>query len=124
MSASPDYFSIPVPAGMPRWIAVDLDGTLAMDGPWQGFDHIGAPIPAMVERVRAWLAEGLVVKIFTARFAAHGIENDVVTPIEKWCLAHIGQVLPITNAKDGAMIALWDDRAVQVIQNTGIPVNP
>lgn len=35
---------------------------------------------------------------------------------------HIGRVLPITNIKDYQMIELWDDRAVQVIPNTGQPV--
>jgi hypothetical protein len=49
------------------WIGVDLDGTLAHYDGWKGADHIGAPIPAMVERVKGWLAEGKTVKIFTAR---------------------------------------------------------
>jgi len=42
-----------------------------------------------------------------------------VTAIRMWCLHHIGQMLPITNVKDYAMIELWDDRAVQVEANTG-----
>lgn len=41
--------------------------------------------------------------------------------IERWCLEHIGIVLPVTNVKDYGMIELWDDRAVQVIPNTGEP---
>jgi hypothetical protein len=49
------------------WIGVDLDGTLAHYDGWKGADHIGEPIPAMVERVKRWLAEGKTVKIFTAR---------------------------------------------------------
>jgi hypothetical protein len=49
------------------WIGVDLDGTLAHYDGWKGADNIGAPIPAMVERVKGWLAEGKTVKIFTAR---------------------------------------------------------
>jgi hypothetical protein len=49
------------------WIGVDLDGTLAHYDGWKGADHIGAPIPVMVERVKGWLAEGKTVKIFTAR---------------------------------------------------------
>lgn len=127
-----NYAQIPVPQGMSHWIGVDLDGTLATDGPWKGFAHIGQPVPAMVERVKAWLAEGMEVRIVTARFAAHGRHFpheqdgviDVVTPIQEWCLLHVGAVLPVTNAKDGAMVALWDDRAVQVIANTGTPVLP
>lgn len=39
--------------------------------------------------------------------------------IESWCVEHIGHKLPITNVKDYGMIELWDDRAVQVIPNTG-----
>lgn len=39
------------------WIGVDLDGTLAEYGGWKGADHIGAPVPAMLARVRAWLAD-------------------------------------------------------------------
>ena len=34
-----------------QWIGVDLDGTLAAD-PWQGFEHIGKPIPNMMKRVK------------------------------------------------------------------------
>lgn len=42
------------------WIGVDLDGTLAHYDGWKGADHIGEPIPAMVERVKQWLSEGPV----------------------------------------------------------------
>jgi hypothetical protein len=49
------------------WIGVDLDGTMAYYDGWKGADHIGEPIPAMVERVKRWLAEGREVRIFTAR---------------------------------------------------------
>lgn len=107
------------------WIGVDLDGTLAVYDGWQGVDHIGTPIPTMVARVKAWIAEGRSVKIFTARVHGHGAPiigggfEDALTPIRVWCLAHLGAELPITNMKDFGMIELWDDRAVQVICNTG-----
>lgn len=110
----------------PHWIGVDLDGTLAHYTSWKGVNHIGEPIPIMIERVKRWLAAGKTVKIFTARFHSHNWENldgslvDVVTPIEEWCLKHIGQVLPITNVKDFHMVELWDDRCIQVIPNTGL----
>lgn len=110
------------------WIGVDLDATLANYAGWQGTDHIGAPIAPMIERVKAWLAAGKTVKIFTARVHGHGMAligdgvADVKTPIEQWCLKHIGQVLEITNCKDFGMIELWDDRCIQVEANTGIPV--
>jgi hypothetical protein len=112
----------------PRWIAVDLDGTLAR---WDGFvslTHIGEPIVPMLERVKAWLTEGRDVRIFTAR-VAYSIyrprPQDVfatVVAIEEWCLQHIGLVLPVTCIKDADMEVLWDDRAVQVLHNTGQPV--
>lgn len=108
------------------WIGVDLDGTLAHYTHYQGPAHIGPPVPAMVERVKRWLAEGRDVRIFTARVAGYyadpcPIRREVAT-IQAWCAEHLGQVLKITCCKDQYMIELWDDRAVQVIRNTGMPV--
>ena len=48
-----------------QWIGVDLDGTLAQADPWQGFEHIGKPIPNMMKRVKIWLELGYRVKIVT-----------------------------------------------------------
>jgi hypothetical protein len=99
------------------WIGVDLDGTLA----YYNGDHetIGPPIPAMLARVKAWLAEGREVRIFTAR----AIDPRAKRDIQDWCLEYIGAPLAVTNKKDPAMIELWDDRAVQVEKNTGDPVS-
>lgn len=132
--------------GKTGWIGVDLDGTLAVYDGWKGCDHIGEPIQEMVNRVRMWISKGERVKIFTARMHGHGkptpvgdptkpggnvrddfnpesdvtnTPRDVVTPIEDWCLKHLGQKLEITNVKDFGMIELWDDRAIQVVPNTG-----
>lgn len=108
---------------MNNWIGVDLDGTLAKYEGWQGFAHIGEPVPAMVARVKDWLAKGMTVKVFTARVGPSKDVNDAIRAreaIEKWCLEHIGAVLPITATKDFAMVELWDDRCVQVIPNTGV----
>lgn len=75
----------------------------------------------MVERVRRWLARGERVKIFTARFHGHGMNGqDVVTPIEQWCEKYLGQKLPVTCSKDFGMLELWDDRAIQIVSNTGL----
>jgi hypothetical protein len=105
---------------MSGWIGVDLDGTLAEYGHWQGEAHVGAPIPAMVARVTAWLAEGREVRIFTARVGcAADMLEAVETPIKAFCVAQFGVELPITNVKDFGMIELWDDRCVQVVPNTG-----
>jgi hypothetical protein len=104
---------------MSGWIGVDLDGTLAMYDGFKGPDHIGAPIAKMVNRVKAWLAQGREVRIFTAR-VCYGDKQNCRPAIEAWCVQHIGVVLPVTNEKDYGMIELWDDRCVQVMPNTGL----
>ena len=37
----------PGPKGR-KWIAVDLDGTLAIYDKWRGRDHIGEPVPEII----------------------------------------------------------------------------
>lgn len=107
------------------WIGVDLDGTLAH---YESGDFhprkIGAPVPPMVERVKRWLVAGLEVKIFTARIGTPDIAERliVIHIIHEWCVEHIGVPLAVTNVKDYEMLELWDDRAVQVIPNTGEPI--
>lgn len=109
------------------WIGVDLDRTLAVYDKWKGHAHIGEPIEPMVNRVKSWLLEGQEVKIFTARVsrmfeasAEAQIEYvEVVDAIQEWCVKQFGTILPITCIKDFNMLELWDDRAVQVIPNTG-----
>src|SRR5262249_13685826 len=100
-------------------IGVDLDGTLATYDTWKGVAHIGDPVPAMLARVKAWLAEGVDVRIFTARVSAPEERVIATLAIADWCEMHGLPRLPVTNAKDFAMIELWDDRAVQVEPNTG-----
>lgn len=94
-----------------HWIGVDFDGTLATYDGYKGDEHTGDPIEPMVRRVRKWLHEGKEVRLFTAR-KPH-------PALRKWMKQHLGQVLPITNVKDHGMIALYDDRAVNVKRNTG-----
>jgi hypothetical protein len=121
------------------WIGVDLDGTLAFYERWDG--SIGLPIPEMVERIKRWLDSDQEVRIFTARASewepikdnkvwldnrtqatcprtTEVYERDV-KPIEDWCERHLGVRLQVTCRKDFKMVELWDDRAVQVIPNTG-----
>ena len=102
------------------WIGVDLDGTLAHDTGWRGPEHIGPPIPALLERVKHWLNDGKKVKIFTAR----ATEPQHIPPIREWLRQHGLPELEVTNVKDYACIEFWDDRAVEVIPNTGRPANP
>ena len=117
------------------WYGIDLDGTLARyergDIDKYGVTYIGPPIPKMLERVKKMLAEGKTVKIFTARVGIpQGLDRaelkermEEQVPIRKailkWCKEHIGQPLEVTSLKDFGMIECWDDRAVQVISNTG-----
>ncbi len=105
---------------MSGWIGVDLDGTLAHFDRWRGPDSIGLPIPSMVKRVEAWIAEGREVRIFTARAS----EPRLIPPVKRWLKLHGLPDLRVTNVKDFQMIELWDDRAVQVIHNTGRAVQP
>lgn len=109
-----------------------MDGTLASYKTGDGISSVGQPIPIMVERVKNWLSRGQEVRIVTARVAACNRANDggVVDSAElaveqdkmirEWCKEHIGQELQTTAQKDFAMIELWDDRVVQVVQNTGL----
>lgn len=114
------------------WIGVDLDGTLAHYTGWIEESHIGSPIEPMAARVRHWITQGKNIRIVTARVAAcqrvnpggvvddQSFANRQRAIIEKWCLTHLGSTLPVTASKDMDMLELWDDRAIQVILNTGI----
>lgn len=124
------------------WNGVDLDGTLAHYDGWKGVEHIGHPIQPMVDRVLAWRDQKKEVRIFTARVWPLSVvwpeatEEELMARagqdpirqaatksalrIREWCEKHLGEVLPITCTKDYSMVQLWDDRAVQVVPNTGI----
>lgn len=103
------------------WFAVDLDGTLAKYEGWRGVEHIGEPVPAMMARVRRWVAEGRDVRIFTARVSAPDRSECIraSTAIQDWLERHGLPRLAVTCRKDFAMVELWDDRCVQVEPNTG-----
>lgn len=114
------------------WVGVDLDGVLAEYHGWKGHDYIGEPIWPMVEKVRQWIKEGKEVKVFTARvgvgrgFSEHSQAEDTQEfadaqreMIEDWTEEIIGTRLEVTAQKDWAMMELWDDRAVQMVPNTG-----
>jgi len=104
------------------WIGVDLDATLAEYDEWKGLEVIGNPIPLMQRRVLRWLAEGKDVRIFTARVSGPDFLVSLGV-IQRWCQEHLGQVLPVTCCKDSQMVECWDDRAVQVVPNTGLRVD-
>ena len=98
------------------WIGVDLDGTLAEATPWKGMSHIGPPVPLMLRRVRLWLEKGARVKIVTARAG----DPEGLKATQAWLKANGLPDLEVTDRKDFGMIELWDDRAIQVVQNTGM----
>lgn len=106
------------------WIGVDLDGTIAEYHGWS--DHIGPPIPAMIDRVKQWLAEGEDVRILTARGTGAGSRHNAeqLNNIVMWCKSQFGQALKVTDRKDMHMTALYDDRAVSVQFNTGRLLSP
>lgn len=49
-----------------------------------------------------------------------GFRRANIRAIRAWCLLHVGRELEVTATKDYGMIALWDDRAVHVVENTGL----
>lgn len=94
-----------------HWVGVDFDGTLATYDHYRGDEHTGDPVEPMVKLVRKLLHEGVDVRLFTAR-KPH-------PALRKWMKEHLGVILPITNVKDPGMIAMYDDRAINVQRNTG-----
>ena len=114
---------------MDGWIGVDLDGTLAKYDGFKGPEVIGVPVEKMLKRVKATLAAGKSVKVFTARVAPLFLRGETServeearkakTAVEKWCREHIGRRLPVTAVKDWQCVEIWDDRCRQVKENTG-----
>lgn len=97
------------------WVGFDLDGTLAEYDGWKGIEFIGKPIPSMVDRVKQYLSDGQNVKIFTAR----ACDDEAIPFVKEWLTVHGLGELEITNVKDFHMVKLYDDRCVQVVENTG-----
>ncbi len=111
-----------VPAAQPGdelvsqgWIGVDLDGTLANFDGHMTLAKIGEPVPKMAELVHSIVRSGVRVKIFTARAG----DSEQVQLVKIWLRKHGFPDFEVTNVKDYDMIRLYDDRAVQVIANTG-----
>jgi hypothetical protein len=110
-----------------RCIAVDFDATLSFYEIFEGSDVLGKPIPEMVKKVKAELAKGTPVVIFTARVnpsAAHPDDclsaTKAYVAIAQWSEKVFGQTLGITHEKSRYFTEMWDDRAKEVIPNTGV----
>jgi len=96
---------------IPGHIAVDLDKTLAT---YYGPDMIGEPIPEMVARVQGWLQQGIPVKIFTAR----AVDSEQIGVVREWVQKNIGTDLEITNEKTPETLEIWDDKAINPLQES------
>jgi hypothetical protein len=115
---------------MPKQVhAVDFDATLAEYDHWRGPDHLGSPIAEMVKRIKAWRAAGEEVFIFTARvnpgddtFKEAMNATLSYLSIAAWSKANLGEILPITHEKSKRFTVFHDDRADQIIPNTGVSV--
>ena len=100
----------------------DLDGTLALYDGWKGADHIGEPNLPILEFAKARIKEfgPDSVRIITARVNPDNPESDVsLNAIEQWVKKHIGVPLLIQHGKDYRLDRLVDDRALQIIPNSG-----
>lgn len=109
----------------PGWIGVDLDGTTAKYTEWKSWDHIGDPIPQMIDRIKKWRKAGIEVRVLTARCSKVSLGRNKLQfsqmekVIQDWTEKHIGERLPVTSEKDCYMMCFFDDSAVQVEMNTG-----
>jgi hypothetical protein len=113
--------------------AVDLDKTAALykEGDIDRFGHayVGGPIEEMVRRIQDALAAGIEVFIFTARVSPSDDSfkqwleaTQSYEVILNWCRQHLGVDLPITNLKLRCFTRIIDDKADQVVPNTGVSV--
>ena len=76
----------------------------------------------MVNRVRNWLANGETVVIFTARMSDERSSEErakVAAAIAAWTKENVGKALKATANKSMAFDQIWDDKARQVMKNTG-----
>lgn len=114
-----------------RAIAVDFDKTLAEyqsgDVEKYGPEYVGPPIEEMVRKVKAEIASGTEVFIFTARTNPgddtweEGLNATIsYLVIADWCKKHLGKLLPISHEKAKSWDEIWDDHGIGVVANTGI----
>lgn len=94
-------------------IACDFDKTIAFHV--DGQEKLGNPIPKMLRRIKAHLAAGDNVEIFSAR-----ADNPrTVRELGDWTEKHLGVRLPAGNVKKPYYYRFYDDKAVEVEPNTG-----
>ena len=97
---------------MDGWVGIDLDGTLA-----KGYSsEIGQPVYENVDLARELIANGIEVRIFTARASGN---NWGIREVKEWCKKHLGKTLEVTNIKDWDCRLIIDDRALSVATDEG-----
>lgn len=97
-------------------IAIDLDGTLAEYYGWKGDEHIGEPIIPVLSKAIEEQTKGAEIWIFSAR-----CDSDKSSKlIYDWCEKHGLNIHGTTNVKYKCFAEFWDDRAKQVVPNTGV----
>lgn len=102
-----------------KWLAVDLDGTLAHYDGWKGIGNIGAPVKSIADALRIRREDGWGVAIFTARVSDPAEREAAEEAIWEWLDHHGIEVDGITCIKHKHFIEFWDDRALSVVKNTG-----
>jgi TusA-related sulfurtransferase len=103
------------------YIAFDFSGTLAKHKK-QTTDKFqpGEPVPNMIAIAKGFLAKGYKIKILTV----HAKHPEAVKTIQDWCVKNLGQkVDEVTNIKKKGMIQFWDDRAIRVVRDQGLPAH-
>ena len=106
-----------------KWLAVDLDGTLAVYDVWSGEDHIGDLVLPVAEKIKQRVNDGWKVAIFTARVSGQAAEAAYAEGIIwRWLednnIANF--ISGITANKHKHFREFWDDRAIAVVKNHGI----
>lgn len=99
-------------------ILVSLGGTLATQSPVYSADHIGLPVQAMLNRVRAWLSQEKPVMILTSKAATPEGKKLVRDWLDGLGLNDVGITDTITKQTE----EIWSSTAVGVLHNKGIPV--
>ena len=111
----------------PKYIGCDFDATISEYHGWKGPTDLGKPIPEMVRKIKEAMSQGSQVWIFTARVNPGGHEykealeaTQAYLAIAEWCVKVFGELLPITHEKNKLWQSIYDDRAIQVLPNSGI----
>jgi len=95
---------------------IDFDGTIAYYDPNGNSGDIGEPIPGMLDKINNWIKQGIKIKIFTGRANI----PESIKPMKLWLKLNGFPELEITNTKGIDHDLILDDKAREVIFNTGV----